>query len=464
LILRAFSDIFICKKRAFERRILAEMKPKKRPKGPVQSMMFKVFLKEIISDEHPLVKLADMVEWEVFEEKLGPTFCEENGRPGLPVRLMVGLHYLKYTYSLSDEAVVEGWVENPYWQYFCGGIFFEHRFPIDPSSMTRFRDRLKKSGLEELLGETIRTGLRGGFIKKSELKRVNVDTTVQEKHVRYPTDARLYDRCRERLVEAAKERGIELRQTYSRKGKKALRKQSGYAHAQQFKRARRETRALKTYLGRVARDIERKASVVDHELKDLLDITCRLLAQGKHDKNKLYSIHEPNVECISKGKIHKRYEFGCKVGIASTAKENWAVASLAFHGNAYDGHTLKQTIEQVVRVTGSAPLQATCDLGYRGHNYEGDCKVLIANRYRRSIPASLKRWWKRRSAVEPVIGHMKHEHGMERNRLKGKAGDFANAILSACGCNLRKLLRAIARFFAPIFYFFQIFLPAYPTE
>ena len=187
------------------------MRPKKRRKGLVQSSLIKVLLKDIISDDHPLVKLAGMVEWEVFEEKLGPTFCEDNGRPGLPVRMMVGLHYLKYTYSLSDEAVVEGWVENPYHQYFCGGIFFEHRFPIDPSSMTRFRDRLKKAGLEEMLGETIRTGLRGGCIKRSELKRVNVDTTVQEKEIRFPTDARLYDRCRERLVEAAKDRGIELK-------------------------------------------------------------------------------------------------------------------------------------------------------------------------------------------------------------------------------------------------------------
>jgi IS5 family transposase len=136
------------------------MKPKKRGKGPVQSAMFKVCLKEIISEEHPLAKLADTVEWEVFEEKLGPTFSEESGRPGLPVRLMVGLHYLKHTYSLSDEAVVERWVENPYWQYLCGGIFFEHKPPIDPSSMSRWRDRLKRAGLEDLLKDTIRAGLR----------------------------------------------------------------------------------------------------------------------------------------------------------------------------------------------------------------------------------------------------------------------------------------------------------------
>ncbi len=136
------------------------MKPKKRGKGPVQSAMFRVYLKEIISEEHPLARLADTTEWEVFEEKLGLTFSRESGRPGLPVRLMVGLHYLKYIYSLSDEAVVERWVENPYRQYLCGGVFFEHKFPIDPSSMSRFRERLKRAGLEELFKETIRAGLR----------------------------------------------------------------------------------------------------------------------------------------------------------------------------------------------------------------------------------------------------------------------------------------------------------------
>jgi transposase, IS5 family len=428
------------------------MKPKKKPEGPIQSEMFKVFLKDLVSERHPLVKLADMVDWKVFDEKLTPTFCDDNGRPGLPVRLMVGLHYLKYTYGLSDEAVVEGWIENPYWQYFCGGIFFEHALPIDPSSMTRWRERLHGAGLEELLGETIRTGLRGGFIREAELKRVNVDTTVQEKDIRFPTDARLYDRMRERLVEAARARGFELRQTYSRKGKMALRRQSGYAHAQQFKRAQKQTRILKTYLGRVVRDIERKAGDLDDGLRELLALSHRLLGQERQDKNKLYSVHEPHVECISKGKIHKKYEFGCKVGVAVTAKRNWAVGSLAFHGNLYDGHTLKQTLEQVKRVTGLHPHQAVCDLGYRGHNYEGDCTILIANRYRKSVSASIKKWWKRRSAVEPVIGHLKHEHSMERNSLKGKAGDLINALLSACGYNIRKLLRAIARFFCPHLY------------
>ena len=296
-----------------------------------------------------------------------------------------------------------------------------------------------------------RAGLRGGFIRKTELKRVNVDTTVQEKEIRYPTDGRLYDRMREKLVDAAVKRGIELRQSYVRKGKQSLHRQSGYARAKQFKRARKETRKLKTYLGRDTRDIERKVGSMDNELQELLNLSHRLLIQERKDKNKLYSVHEPAVECISKGKVHKRYEFGCKVGIATTANHNWAVASVAFHGNPYDGHTLNQTLDQVKRVTGIKPLQAACDLGYRGHDYEGDCRILIANRYRKKVSASIRRWWKRRSAVEPVIGHMKHEHGMERNRLKGTEGDSVNAILSACGYNMRKLLRAIARFFAHIF-------------
>lgn len=213
----------------------------------------------------------------------------------------------------------------------------------------------------------------------------------------------------------------------------------------------KETRKIKTYLGRVTRDIERKAGRVDNELQELLNLSHRLLIQERKDKNKLYSVHETAVECISKGKVHKRYEFGCKLGIATTAWHNWAVASVAFHGNPYEGHTLKHTLDQVNRVTGIKPLQAACDMGYRGHDYEGDCRILISNRYRKKVPASIRRWWKRRSAVEPIIGHMKHEHGMERNRLKGTQRDSINALLSACGYNMRKLLRAIARFFAHIF-------------
>jgi len=405
--------------------------------------MFRPRLRDIINPDHPLVKLADAVDWRVFERNLKP-FFSHTGRQAKPVRLMIGLQYLKYAFNHSDESVLAAWVENPYWQYFCGGVFFEHTAPIDSSSMTYWRAYLKEAGVEEMLAETIRTGLRGGLVKPSDLERVNVDTTVQEKNVRFPTDARLLDRSRERLVKRARARGIVLRQTYVRVGKRALRKQSGYAHARQFKRARREEKRLRTYLGQVVRDIERKCKGAAGALSEELKKARRLLAQKKTDSNKLYSLHEPQVECIAKGKAHKRYEFGCKASFVSSAKSNWILGARAFHGNPYDGHTLASALEQSARLTGVAARQATCDLGYRGHDYRGECDVQIVKRHRKGIPKAMRRWWKRRSAIEPVIGHVKAESRMDRNRLGGRMGDKLNAILAACGFNLRKLLRGFA--------------------
>ena len=364
---------------------------------------------------------------------------------------MVGLHYLKYASGMSDEAVLEEWLENPYWQYFTGGMYFEHEYPTDQSTMSRWRRKLAKSGAEKMLEESLKTSLREGFIKKSELNRVNVDTTVQEKAVRYPTDARLYDRMRERLVKLAHKNGIELRQTYERKGKKVLRSQSGYAKASQFKQARKATKQLKTFLGRVVRDIERKAILPDAELQKLLELAKRLLTQGKSDKNKLYSIHEPQVECIGKGKAHKNFEFGIKVGLVTSSKKNWIVGAEAYPGNPYDGHTLKSALTQATKILGFEPGMAICALGYRGHNYEGSCNIQVVNRFRKRVSRSLCHWWNRRSAIEPVIGHCKSEHRMDRNQLHGKIGDELNVIFAAARFNFRKLLRAFAFFLCLIF-------------
>lgn len=419
------------------------MKPSDSP-NPVQPDLFRPRLVDIIDPAHPLVKLADAIDWSIFEKHLSPAFGDK-GRAAKPVRLMVGLHYLKYAFDHSDESVVEGWVENPYWQYFCGSVFFEHTAPIEASSMTKWRVYLKEAGVEEMLAETIRTGLRRGFVKPCDLARVNVDTTAQEKNIRFPTDARLLDRSRERLVRRARSRGIALRQTYVRLGKQALRRHSGYAAAKQFKRAEREERRLRTFLGRVVRDIERKCNGTLGDLQEEIDKARRLLAQKRGDSGKLYSLHEPHVECIAKGKAHKRYEFGCKVGVVTSARSNWILGAKAFHGAPYDGHTLAAALEQVERLTGVAPRQATCDQGYRGHGHTGTCEVQIVKRRRKGLSRAMRYWWKRRSAIEPVIGHMKAESRMERNRLAHRIGDKINAILSACGFNLRKLLRAFAR-------------------
>jgi IS5 family transposase len=414
------------------------MQPKKRHEEPD---LFRSNLKQILNRKHPLFVLANSIDWTSFEEAFGPTYVEETGRPGIPIRLMVGLHYLKHTFNESDESVLARFLENPYWQYFCGFEYFQHRLPIDSSSLTRFRKRIGDSGVEVMFKELLDTAKRGGHLRKSHLNKVNVDTTVQEKAIAFPTDARLYYKMRDRLVRAAEARGIGLRQNYRRVAKKTLGRQGRYGQARQMKRAARMTRKLKTMLGCVYRDIERKADHVDEELGKLLMLADRLLKQEKQSKNKLYSVHAPEVECISKGKAHKRYEFGNKVGMVTTSRDNWIVGIESFHGNPYDGHTMEASLKRVEQFTDWSAKEAYVDLGYRGHGYEGKTKVHVVNyRTMKKLTRAARRWFKRRSAIEPVFGHVKHDHRMSRNYLKGVEGDRMNALLCGCGFNMRKLL------------------------
>jgi transposase, IS5 family len=426
------------------------MQPKKQKE---EVDLFRSHLEQILNHKHPLYELAGRINWECFEQAFGPTYVEDVGRPGIPVRLMVGLHYLKHSFDESDESVVERFIENPYWQYFCGMEYFQHRVPIDASSLTRFRDRIGESGIELMFRGLLETAKRGGHLKESQVQRVNVDTTVQEKAIAFPTDARLYYKMRAALVRAAQARGIELRQSYRRIAKSVLAQQGRYAHARQMKRARKMTKKLKTMLGCVYRDMKRKVGAVDEELGELFGLADRLLGQQKESKNKLYSVHAPEVECISKGKAHKRYEFGNKVGMVTTSRGNWIVGIQAFHGNPYDGHTLTCCLEQVKRLTGWSMKEAYVDLGYRGHGYQGETTVHIVNyRTMKKLTRAVRRWFKRRSAIEPIFGHVKAEHRMARNYLKGVEGDRMNALLCGCGFNMRKLL---AVFFLPHFLWHQ---------
>lgn len=425
------------------------MQPKKKKED---LDLFRSHLDQILNKKHPLYRLANQIDWKFFEEKFGPTYVEGIGSPGKPIRLMVGLHYLKYTFNESDESVVEKFIENPYWQYFCGYEYFQHTFPIDPSSMTNFRKRIGAEGSEEMLKGAINTVKRTGLLTESHLKKVNIDTTVQEKAIAFPTDARLYNRMRETMVREAESRGIVLRQNYKRVSRKVLAKQGRYAQVRQFKRARKMTRKLKTYLGCVYRDIRRKVSEPDEKLGELLVLTERLLNQKKDDTGKIYSIHASEVECISKGKAHKRYEFGCKVGMVTTSLDNWIIGIQALHGNPYDGHTLKGSLSQMERLTGWKAGEAHVDLGYRGHDYEGNTLINIVNyRKMKELTRAVKRWFKRRSAIEPIFGHVKYDNRMDRNYLQGQEGDQINALLSGCGFNMRKLLAV----FSCLKYFWQ---------
>lgn len=412
-------------------------------KTAVLPQLFQSRLDQILNTQHPLFAVANKIDWQSFEQQFGASYSDEQGAPAKPIRLMVGLLYLKHAYSESDESVVARFIENPYWQYFCGNEYFQHELPVDPSSLSRFRSRIGAAGLEKLLQELLHTAKRDGHLTARDIERVNADTTVQEKAIAFPTDARLYHKMRGTLVRAANHRGLKLRQSYRRVGKKLLAQQSRYAQAQQYQRARKATRQLKTYLGRVYRDLKRQAPNPDAELERLLALAERLLLQKKDDKNKLYSVHAPEVECIAKGKAHKRYEFGCKVSLVTTSKNNWIVGTKALHDNPYDGHTLSDALDQTERLTGVRPKQAYVDLGYRGHSVAGSTTVHIVDRRRlKSLTRSVRRWFNRRAAIEPIFGHLKADHRMGRNYLKGTDGDKTNALLCACGFTLRKLMRA----------------------
>ena len=372
-----------------------------------------------------------------------------SGAPGKSIRLMVGLHYLKHAFNVSDESVVERWVENPYWQRFCGFEYMQHELPLHPTALVKWRQRVGAERLTELLSETIDLAVREKHVHKSELKQVNVDTTVQEKNVTHPTDSKLLYRAILKLGRAAKQRGIHLRQSYVRVAKRASIKAGRYAHAKQFKRMQRELRRLRTFLGRIIRDIKRKTSSVDDELATLLTLATRVFKQQPTDKNKLYSLHEPDVRCISKGKAHKRYEFGQKVSVATTNRGNWFVAVKLCPGNPYDGHTLAETLASTENNTGVNLTDVFVDKGYRGHDYTGDAKIHIAGQGGKRLSRSLRKRKRRRSAVEPKIGHLKSDHRMQRCFLKGLPGDAINATLAAAGANFLKLLRRL--FLAPNF-------------
>ena len=411
--------------------------------------LFRQELVNLINNQHPLVQLATKIDWQACQSRFDSLYAAGVGRPGHPIRLMVGLQLLKHTSNLSDEEVVALWVENPYWQHFCGEQYFRHDTPIDPSLMTGFRKRIGEAGCEFILGLTVTAGLATKTVAKSSLSVVNVDTTVQDKAVAFPTDARLLNKARVALVRHAHKLGVVLRQSYRDVGRAAFVRSQRYAHARQYNRAQAQTRKLRTYLGRIIRDIERKThETPEHShLSRLLQISRRIWSQRKKRQEgqapKLYSVHAPEVECIAKGKAHKQYEFGVKVGIVSTNKESFVVGARALPGNPYDGHTLKECLAQSQRITKIAPVEVYTDKGYKGHGCGTDeLKVWIAGT-RRGVTRAIHTKLKRRNAVEPVIGHLKSDGRLARNFLKGVQGDAVNALLCGAGHNMRKILKKL---------------------
>ena len=425
------------------------MRPKTSENEEGQLELGRVLLETFLNMKNELILLGKAIDWEHFCERFGESFHKSQGRPGLPTRLMVGLTYLKYLHNLSDEKVIKQWLQNPYWQYFCGFSYFQKQEPCEASSLTRFRERLGEEGAEDLLKQTVEVARRFGLLKKSALRRVIADTTVQEKNITYPTDAKLINKAREKLVKEAKGEDIKLRQSYRFKGKSESVKLSLYFHARQYKRGKASLKRQKTWLGRVIRDIKRKCCNEPSEgLRRALELGERVFNQERNSKDKIYSLHEVHVECISKGKVRQAYEFGNKVSFVVTAVGSWIIGARSFFGNPFDGRTLISSVCQVEDVTGEEVRDICVDKGYRGKVYHPEGKrVYVSGGKRKGLSLSVRRFLKRRASIEPVIGHMKQEFRMGVNYLGGIEGDKINPILSASAFNLQKLLRSFALVF-----------------
>jgi transposase, IS5 family len=417
-----------------------------------QNDMFRSRLDQIIDMGHPKAVLARQIDWLHLAGRFGECYSLDPGHPALPTRLMAGLHILKFTEDLSDEVLCERWIENPYYQYFCGEEFFRHELPFDRSSMTRWRQRMGAEKLESLLQESLFVAVKLGAAKPADFTQVIVDTTVQEKNAAFPTDAKLAHRARERLVRLADKHDVELRQSYKRVGKLALIMQQRYAHAKHFNRSKAKLRSLRTYLGRTIRDITRKIagnSFLQNQFAAELYKANRVLTQKPRDGGKhIYSLHAPEVECIGKGKSHKPYEFGVKTSVATTLNRSkggqFAIHAKTLPGRPYDGHTLEAVLPDIEALTGAGIKRVLTDAGYKGHNAPLAHKFhVFTTGQKRGVTEQIKRQMKRRAAVEPVIGHIKNEHRMNRNYLAHSQGDATNAILAAAGYNFSLILKWI---------------------
>jgi transposase, IS5 family len=442
---------------------------------------FRSRIDAMINLSDPLAVLAKRLPWDLIESAVAAKFARPDrggqsiegadlfgptavvvgggvstgGRPKLPIRLMASLVYLKNCFNLSDEELCSRWSENIVWQFFSGMEYYEHRLPCDATQIGRFRRALGEDGLEQLLKATIDTAVAIKAVKPIELERVIVDTTVQEKAIAHPVDSRLMEIARHKVVSAAKRAGISLKQTFAKEGKELRRKAGGYAHAKQFRRLKGTVKRQRTILGVVMREVRRKQSAPDFvaiNAKAVSDLTMwleraeRIRTQKTKDKNKLYALHAPEVECLAKGKARKPYEFGVKAAIVISHKAGLMMGARTFPGSPYDGHILSAAIEQATNLMQDLPAkikQVVVDLGFRGVDADNPGMEIIHRGKIKSLSKQQKTWLRRRQAVEPAIGHLKSDHRMDRCWLQGTVGDALHAVSCAAGFNLRWLMRAV---------------------
>ena len=419
------------------------MLSKPRPPGPTQTQIFGNDLLAQLDPDDPLMLLSSVIEWSRFEEEFSQYYSADKGRPAIPIRRLVGLLLLKQLENLSDESVVLGYKRNPYYQAFCGAVEFDRSMPCNATELCHFRKRIGASGAQLIFAESVR--LHSRYAEEAE---VHIDSTVHEKNITYPTDTKLAIKIINRVNKLAKRHDVEQRRTYVKEVKTLRLASRHFRHVKRRRKAMKALKRLRTIAHALIRELRRKLPVdiaAVHE-EDFVFYE-RVLAQQRKDKNKIYSLHEPQVYCIAKGKDHKPYEYGSKASVVSTATRGIILAAVSHEQPVHDTHTLEEVLDKAMAVRKKPIKRGVCDRGYRGKKQVGETDIILPGtplkrdtRYQRD---KKRKRCRRRAAIEPLIGHLKHDHRLGRCFLKGVVGDQINLLMAACAWNLKKWLRAI---------------------
>lgn len=411
-----------------------------------QRDLFRPMLEEFIDMRQELVLLSQKIDWSYFEKEFS-VYYSDKGAPSVPIRLMVGCLVLKHLYNLGDERIPEFWVRDVYFQYFCGGVHFEHKFPFDPSDFVHFRNRIGEEGVAKIFAYSVK--LHGAEVARKS-KFVLSDTTVQENNTTFPTDAKLCKKVIDNCNKIAQKEGINQRQRYTRESKQLVRDTYNGKHPKRVKQAKKSKRRLKTIANTQVRELERKMSQEQlNQYNKEFDLYKRAVNQQKGDTDKVYSLHKPFTRCIAKGKAHKQYEFGNKVGLITTGNKGKKIitAIKAFLENPFDGHTIEPLLEQMQNNKLKLPEELAYDRGGKGKTQIKGVKIIIPDKPKATDTKYQKEKKRKkcraRAAIEPIIGHLKTDFRMEQNYLLGEKGIQINALMAATAWNLKKMIEKL---------------------